>query len=124
MDVSVQVDGLRALVRDLEHAGVDVADLKAVFGRVAAEAADVGRAHTRRRSGALAGTARGNKAKNKAVVTWGTARVRYAGPAIYGWPRRGIRPSDTITRTDQVMDDRAPAMIEAGLADLIAHYGF
>jgi hypothetical protein len=121
--VSVEVTGLREVVRGLERAGVDVADLKTVFGRIATEAADVGRGFTPRRTGALAGSVRGNKAKNRAVVTWGKASVSYAGKILYGSPRRGIRPAATRARTDAVMSSRAPALLNAGLDDLLVKAG-
>lgn len=123
-DVTVQVDGLRETVRDLERVGVEVADLKTVFGTIAAEGAHVAETFTPHASGALAATVRGNKAKNKAVVTFGTARIRYAGPIIYGWPARNIAPAQTVERTDAVMDTRAPQLLEEGLTDIYERYGF
>ena len=122
--VTVQVEGLREAVRDLERVGVEVADLKEVFGKVATVAADTGQGFTPRRSGRLAASARGNKAQNKAVVTWGKASVPYAGPILHGWPRRGIKAAATIARTDAVMDTKAPAILDAGLTDLFTRYGF
>lgn len=122
--VSVEVDGLRDMVRDLEKAGVEVTDLKEVFSRIADEGADTGRGFTPKKSGALASSVRGNKAKNKAVVTWGKARTPYAGPILYGWPKRGIKGSRTTEKTDGVMDTRAPQMLEEGISDVITKYGF
>lgn len=122
--LEVHVEGLRETVRALERAGVEVNDLKDVFGGVAAEAADVARGFTPRRTGALQGSIRGNRAKNKAVVTFGKARVPYAGPIIYGWRKRNITGSRTLERTDAVMDGRAPQMLERGIARIIERYGF
>ena len=42
------------------------------------------------RSGTLAGSVRGNQAKTMAAVRAGGARVPYAGPIHWGWPRRNI----------------------------------
>lgn len=122
--LSVQVEGLRELVRDLERAGVDLDDLKDAIGRISAEGAETAQGHTPRRSGKLAGTVRGNRAKNKAQVTIGTARVPYAGPIIFGWPKRGIRPAHTIDRTDAVMVHRAPQILDDELGRIFAKYGF
>jgi hypothetical protein len=41
-------------------------------------------------SGALAGSVRGSQAKTRAIVRAGGARVPYAGPIHWGWPRRNI----------------------------------
>lgn len=123
-NVNVQVDGLRELVRDLERAGVEVADLKESFSKIADEASESARGHTPRRSGALAASVRGNKAKNKAIVTFGKARTPYAGPILYGWPARGIKRTDTIQRTDTDMATRAPALFSAELDRIFEKYGF
>jgi hypothetical protein len=77
-----------------------------------------------RLAGKPAGPARGNRAKNKAVVNVGGARVRYAGPIFYGWPRHGIRAAGTIPRTDAVMADRAPLILDQELTRIFLKYGF
>lgn len=122
--VSVEVDGLRELVRDLERAGVELDDLKDAQARIATEGADTAQTYTSRRSGRLVGTVRGNRAKNKAQVLFGTARVRYAGPILYGWPRRGIRAANTIERTDAHMATEAPRIFEQELDRIFTKYGF
>ncbi len=122
--VSVEVDGLRELVRDLERAGVDINDIKDAFARIAAEGARVGEGFTPRRSGRLADTARGNRAKGKAVLTWGKAAVPYAGPILWGHPRRGIKPARTIARTDDVMAARAPAIFDEEIEAIFRKHGF
>lgn len=123
-DVTVQVEGLREMTRDLERAGVEVADLKESYGRIAAEGADTLRGYTPRRTGNLAASARGSKAKNKATVTIGKARTPYAGPILYGWPKRGIRPSDAVARTDHAMSTRAPVLFAEELDRIFEKYGF
>ena len=120
--LEVRVEGLQETVRALQRAGVEVNDLKDVFAPIAAEAADVAQGFTPRRTGALRASVRGNRAKNKAVVTIGKARVPYAGPILYGWKKRNITGSNTIERTDAVMDGRAPQMLERGIARLIERY--
>lgn len=122
--MTVEVDGLREVVRDLERAGVEVEDLKDAHARIATEGADTLQGFTPRRSGKLAGSARGNRAKNKAVINVGGARVRYAGPIFYGWPRHGIRAASTIPRTDAVMADRAPLILDQELGRIFTKYGF
>ena len=115
MPATVQVEGLREIVRGLEQAGVELDDLKDIFGEIASEAAGVAGPVTPRRTGTLAGTVRGNRAKNKAVVTIGKARTPYAAPIIWGWPARGIKASPVVPRTNQYMETRAPELLETGL---------
>lgn len=123
MPATVQVDGLRELVRDLEAAGTELEDLKDVFAEIASEAAAVAAPAVPRRTGALAATTRGNRAKNKAVVTIGKARTPYAGPIIWGWPARGIKASPVVPRTNQYMETRAPELLEAGIDRLMEGLG-
>lgn len=120
----VAVDGLRELVRDLVKAGVDVEDLKDVTAEVAKVGAYVAANLAPSRSGALARTVRGNRAKGKAIVTAGRARVRYAGAINYGWPARNIRPARFLQKTDTVMEKRAPEIFEKGIAKIFEKYGF
>jgi hypothetical protein len=103
---------------------VEVSDLKEAHARIATEGAETAQGFTPRRSGKLAGSARGNRAKNKAQVIFGRASVRYAGPILYGWPRRGIKPARTIERTDAEMATRAPQIFEQELGRIFTKYGF
>lgn len=123
MPATVQVEGLREYIRALEAAGVDIEDLKDVFGEIASESAAVAAPVVPRRTGTLAGTVRGNRAKNKAVVTIGKARTPYAAPIIWGWPARGIKASPVVPRTNQYMETRAPELLETGLERLTEGLG-
>lgn len=117
------IDGLRQAVKQLEQFGVEVDDLKDTMSAIAAKATDVMRPFIPSRTGKLRGSARGNRAKGKAVVTVGSARVRY-GPAInYGWPARNIRPANFTRKTDEVMDDLAPQMLAEGIDQIIEKRG-
>lgn len=117
---SVKVEGLTQTVRALEQLGVEVADLKDVMGEIAAEGARLASSFAPKRSGHLSGTIRGNKAKAKAIVIAGRARVPYAGAINYGWPRRNIRPALFMQRADKALAPRAVQMLEAGLDRVIA----
>lgn len=119
----IAVSGLRELTRGLEKAGVDVEELKDVMGRVADEAADTMRPLVPVKSGKLRASVRPNRAKGKAIVTVGTARVPYAAPIQYGWSARGIKPSRFVERTDQAMETRAVELLEQGWADIAERHG-
>lgn len=112
-DAGFKVEGLAQAVRDLQSLGAEVEDLKAGFSKIADEAATRAARHVRSRSGRLARSVRGNRAKSKAVVRAGTKRgAPHAGPINYGWPRRGIRASGFMQKADQEMQPRAVQMLE------------
>jgi hypothetical protein len=120
----VSVEGLRSLNRDLLAAGADLDDLKDVYAEVAKVGAYVASNLAPTKTGALAATIRGNRAKGKAVITAGKGRVKYAGAINYGWPRKGIRANPFLQKADKVMETRAPEIFEAGLAELFEKNGF
>lgn len=119
----VRVVGLKETVRDLQKLGVEVSDLKETFGDIAAAGARYASSFAPSRSGKLARTIRGNKAKNIARVMAGRARVRYAGPINYGWQKRGIKASHFMQRADKALQPDAVKMLEAGLDRAIRKAG-
>ena len=102
----VKVAGLKELVRDLEKTGVQVADLRAAFTGIAAEARSLAVGFAPRRSGKLAGSIRGSAAKNYATVSAGGAKAPYAAPINYGWPRRNIQGAGFMQKADAAMRPR------------------
>ena len=117
--MAVRVEGLKRAVRSLQRAGAEVSDLKGVFAEIAAEGATLAARYAPKRTGRLAGTVRGNKAKNKAVVLAGRARVPYAGAINYGWPKRNIKPANFLARADAELQERVPQMLEEGIQRII-----
>lgn len=99
----VRVEGLNALVRNLQTLGLELDDLKDAFGEIARQGAEYASSFAPRRSGALAASIRPNRAKNKAVVSAGRARVPYAGAINYGWPARNIAASSFMQKADERM---------------------
>lgn len=116
---SVQIEGLNQKIKALQELGVELDDIKEVFAEIAKDGAEVASSFAPVKSGALSDTIRGNRAKNKAVVTAGRARVPYAGAINYGWPARNIAPALFLQKADEEMSDRAPKMLEDGIARLI-----
>ena len=100
----VGVAGARELRRTLKAAGDDLEDLKAVNATIARYVALRAAAMAPRRSGTLAGSVRGNQAKTMARVAAGGARVPYAGPIHWGWPRRHIRPQPFLVDAAHVTE--------------------
>lgn len=111
---------VRALTKDF---GVEVNDLKEVMAEIAAEGARLASSYAPKRSGKLAATVRGNKAKNKAQVIAGKAKVPYAGAINYGWPKRNIRAALFMQKADADLAPRAVQMLEKGLDEAIRKVG-
>lgn len=100
----VKVDGLRRLRSDLRKLGEDTQDLKAANAAVASLVAGAAAVRAPHKSGTLAGSGRGNRAVGKATVTFGGARVPYAGPVHWGWPSRHIAPQTFIPDAAQATE--------------------
>lgn len=111
------VDGLNDTQRALEKAGADVDELKDVMGGIATEAATVLRGFIPVRTGRAHDSVRPNRAKGKAIVTIGGARVPYAQVI------RSTHPSRFVQRTDAVMENRAVTMLETGWNDIAQRNG-
>ena len=119
----VEVEGLNKVVRGLLEAGVELDDLKDAFAQIASQGADAAARYAPRRTGALAATIRGNKAKNKAIVTAGRAKVRYAGPINYGWTKRNVKSSHFMQRADADLRPRVVQMLEDNINHLLHEKG-
>jgi len=114
----VRVEGARRLVRTLREFGDAIEDLKDANAAAAAMVADDARAAAPKRTGRLAGSIRGNRAAGKAVVAAGGAKVPYAGPIHWGWPKRNIAANRFIWDTAHDTQDRWLPEYEANLQAL------
>ena len=121
--VSVRIDGLNAVIRDLLGMGLEVEDLKGAFSDIARYGAIVAARNAPRRSGTLAGDIRGNRARNKAVIAAGRAGVPYAGAINYGWAARGIQPSAFMQKADQELQPYSLRVLEQDINAAIRRRG-
>lgn len=121
---SVRIDGLNAVVRSLLALGLEVDDLKEGFSEIARYGAIVAARHAPRRTGRLASDIRGNRARNKAVITAGRVRVPYAGPINYGWATRNIEPSLFMQKADRELQPRSLQILESSINARIRSKGF
>lgn len=119
----VRVEGLNKVVRQLVALGADIEDLKDGFSKIADDGARLASSFAPKKTGALSATVRGNRAKNKAVVTAGRAKVRYAGVINYGWPKRSIKASRFMQRADEALQPKALEMLEEALTEAINKKG-
>lgn len=119
----VRVEGLREVVRGLEKLGLSVDDLKDAFAPIADEGARIAAGFVRSRSGKLAGTLRGNRAKSKAVITAGRASVPYAGAQNYGWKKRNITAQGFMQKADEQLESRSLRLLDSAINDAIRRSG-
>jgi hypothetical protein len=120
---AIQIEGLNKVVRDMQRLGVEIDDLKDVFSAIAKEGARLASSFAPKRSGKLAKSVRGNKAKNNAVIIAGKKAVPYAAPINYGWRKRNIQPSEFMQDASAALKPRAISMLESGLDRAIRKAG-
>lgn len=120
----LHVTGLSQVTRALLGMGLQVEDLKDAFSDIADEGArQVAQFAPRGATGRLAGDARGNRAKSKAVVTIGRASVPYAGAINYGWRDHNIAPAGFLQRADVAMRPYSVRRLEKNIDDIIKERG-
>lgn len=124
MATGTRVTGLKETLRDLSKLGLDVDDFKDSFSSIAARGASLAAGFVNSDSGALAGTLRGNRAKNKAVVMAGRGKTKnYAGVQNYGWPRRNIPAQAFMQKADEQLKPTIVPLLETELTDKIRKRG-
>jgi hypothetical protein len=122
--MTIRVTGIPKLNRDLQSLGIAVEDLKDAFGNLADMGAKAAISFAPVRSGALAGSIRGNRAKSKAVVTAGRGRTsEYAGIINYGSPGRGIAAQPFMQKADAQVSPRIIPTLTADIDRLIRARG-
>lgn len=123
-NVRVRVTGLRKAVRNMEKAGVDAQDIKDVMqgaGEIVARRASW---LAPKRTGALANNMRVGKAKTKASIKVGSARVPYARYVYFGrynQSKGGLYQAANPFIYDALNATRAEVFnkIETGIEDLL-----
>lgn len=102
----VQVEGLRELTRTLKAAGESLEDIKDANAAAAQLVLSRARPAAPVESGALAASGKANRAAGRARITFGNARVKYAGPIHWGWPARNIRANTFAVDAALSTEDR------------------
>ena len=88
VSVSVKLENAGEVRRALRSLDVDLSDMVEVNVKVADFVIARARSIGPKRSGALVGSLRPSKSKNRVRILVGSARVPYAGPIHWGWPNR------------------------------------
>lgn len=123
MATGTRVDGLKQVLADLKKLGIEVDDFKESFGNIASRGAALAASYVNSQTGRLAGTVRGNKAKNKSVIIAGRSSVRWAGVQNYGWKKRNIEPQRFMQKADEQLAGQLPALLQQELQDKIQRRG-
>jgi len=101
-----EVEGGPRFRRTLKQAGIDLKNLRNVHRSVGTLVAVAAAAFAPRRSGRLAGNIRAGATQKAAIVRAGGARLPYAGPIHWGWPKRNITANPFITQAAQQTEPR------------------
>lgn len=119
--VYLRSTGARDVERRLARLGLKLSDID--FTQIANEGMRLAARFAPRRSGKLRASIKANKAKSKAVIRAGGARVKYAGAINYGWQRRGIRPSGFMEKADNRLRRTVPRTLERQMKRIIRRQG-
>ena len=112
-NAGIRVTGLRETLKDLEQLGLDVDDFKDTFSAISQRGAQLAAGFVRSDTGALAGSIRGNRAKNRSTVMAGRGKTKnYAGVQNYGWPARNIPAQGFMQKADERLKPTIIPMLE------------
>lgn len=120
MSTGVRVKGLKETIRSLERLGVSVEDLKGAMSNVSSKVVSDAKALTPVRSGALQASIRASKAKNKATMRGGSAKVYYASFVEYGSVHN--KAQQMVTDAVTANQDYMVTQLEREVESLIARY--
>jgi len=116
----VKVEGAKELRRTMKAAGEDLTDLKSVHTAIAGMVASRTAAAAPHKSGALAGTVRGNSAATNATIKVGSAAVPYANPIHWGWPGRNITANPFAANTAKATEAEWSRMYLVGVERILS----
>lgn len=119
-EAGITVEGAANLRRTLKRAAGDVQDLKDAHNAAAGIAGGRARAEAPRGpSGRLGASVRWSGAATSATIRAGGARVPYAQPIHWGWPRRRIAAQPFITEAAQATESQWVGVYEAAVERIL-----
>lgn len=120
---SVQVAGIKALLKDAEAVGVAADDLKDLTYRLATPIAERGRALAPKVSGRLAQAIKPSKSKRKVMVRVGSAtRMPYAG--VRHWGADSTSGPRWLSQAEEQLRPQTFAGFGEGIKDLLEKYNW
>lgn len=125
MDTGLKIttEGFGKLEADLLRLGADVSDLHDVMADVASKGARLAASFAPRRTGNLARSVRASVVKGAGVVRVGSAKVPYAGPINYGWPKRNIQGAHFMERASEGIRFHLARDVDRAIKKMIAEKG-
>ena len=120
----VKIEGLTAVQRELVRLGNDAKnDMKPAHQKAAEIVAQEARPKAPIVTGQLQSTIRAFGRQRAGVVRVGTKTVPYAGPIIFGWPKRHIKANPFIYDAADARRAEVTAAYEERMSHLIRKHG-
>ena len=120
---SVEITGIKALLRDAEAVGVAVTDLKDLTYRLATPIATLARTLAPHKSGRLASGIKPSRSKRKVMVRVGSAkRLPYAG--VNHWGRDGSSGPRWLSQAEEALRPRTFAGFGKGIKELLDQHNW
>lgn len=120
---SVEITGVKALLRDAEAVGVAVTDLKDLTYRLATPIATLARTLAPHESGRLASGIKPSRSKRKVMVRVGSkSRLPYAG--VRHWGRDGSSGPRWLSQAEEMMRPRTFAGFGKGIKELLDQHNW
>lgn len=120
---AIQVTGAKELRAALKHMSADLRDLTKINKEAAEIVAETSRDLAPVLTGDLRDSTRATATKAKGIVAVGGRAVPYAGPIIFGWPRRNIAPNPFIYDAADKRKDDVVGLYEKRVAALVIRVG-
>ncbi len=115
---SVEIQGIKRLLRDAERVGVAAEDLKELTYRLATPIAALARTLAPHRTGRLASGIKPSRSKRKVMVRVGSAkRLSYAG--VNHWGRDGSSGPRWLSQAEETLRPRTFAGIGEGIKEIL-----
>jgi len=115
--VSVEIDGVKAVVRQIRKIEDGAADMKSVHKKAASAVEVAVKAPVV--SGRLAGDIRSTGTAGAGVIRAGRKSVPYAGPIHWGWAKRGIKANPFLVTAAELKTPKVVDIYEDGMTALI-----
>ena len=120
---SVEIQGIKRLLRDAERVGVAAEDLKELTYRLATPIAALARTLAPHSTGRLASGIKPSRSKRKVMVRVGSAkRLPYAG--VNHWGRDGSSGPRWLSQAEEMMRPRTFAGFGKGIKELLDQHNW
>lgn len=115
---SVEIQGIKRLLRDAERVGVAAEDLKDLTHRLATPIAGLARSLAPHKTGRLAAGIKPSRSKRKVMVRVGSkSRLPYAG--VRHWGRDGSSGPRWLSQAEETLRPRTFAGFGEGIKELL-----